>query len=98
MSAYILAEVEILNPEGYKQYTAQVPATIAQYGGRFLARGGACEALEGEWAPLRRVLIEFPSVEAAKRWWNSPEYEKPRAMRRANSRGRFILLEGAPAS
>ncbi len=98
MSAYILAEVEILDPEGYKQYTAQVPATIAKYGGRFLVRGGACEPLEGEWPAVRRVLIEFPSVEAAKRWWSSPEYEKPKAMRQANSRGRLVLMEGAPGA
>ena len=94
MAAYILAEVEVTNPEGYKEYTAHVPATITRYGGRFLTRGGASEALEGDWPKIRRVLIEFPSVEDAKRWWNSPEYEKPKAMRQANSKGRLILLEG----
>ena len=95
MAAYVLAEVEVTNPDGYKEYTAQVPATIARYGGRFLVRGGASEALEGDWPKIRRVIIEFPDVETAKRWWNSPEYEKPKAMRRANSKGRLILLEGA---
>jgi uncharacterized protein (DUF1330 family) len=94
MPAYVLAEIEITNPEGYKEYTAAVPATIAQYGGKFLVRGGSIEVLEGEWPARRRVLLEFPSVEAAKRWWNSPEYEKPLAMRRANSNGRLLLLEG----
>ena len=98
MAAYVIAEVEITNPEGYKEYTAHVPATIAKYGGRFLVRGGAAEVLEGEWPQKRRVIIEFASLEAARRWWNSPEYEKPKAMRRANSSGRLILLEGAPAS
>lgn len=95
MAAYILAEIEITNPDGYKEYTAQVPATIAKYGGRFLVRGGAAETLEGEWPRQRRVLLEFPSMEAAKRWWDSPEYEKPKALRRANSKGRLLLLEGA---
>jgi uncharacterized protein (DUF1330 family) len=71
-----------------------VPATITQYGGKFLVRGGSIEVLEGEWPARRRVLLEFPSVEAAKRWWDSPEYEKPMAMRRANSKGRLLLLEG----
>jgi uncharacterized protein (DUF1330 family) len=94
MAAYVLAEVEIANPEGYKEYTAVVPATIAQYGGRFLHRGGGVEVLEGDWPQCRRVIIEFPSKEAALRWWNSPEYEKPKAMRRANSRGRLLLLDG----
>ena len=95
MAAYVLAEIEITNPEGYKEYTASVPATIAKYGGRFLVRGGNAEALEGEWpGARRRVLLEFPSVEQAKRWWDSTEYEKPKALRKANSNGRLILLEG----
>jgi uncharacterized protein (DUF1330 family) len=94
MAAYVLAEIEITNPEGYKEYTASVPATIAQNGGKFLTRGGAVEVLEGDWPQRRRVLIEFPSMDAARRWWDSPEYVKPRAMRRANSKGRLLLLEG----
>lgn len=98
MAAYVLAEIEITNPEGYKEYTANVPATITQYGGRFLTRGGPVEVLEGEWPQRRRVLIEFPSMEAAKRWWDSPEYAKPKAMRRANSKGRLLLLEGTPTT
>jgi uncharacterized protein (DUF1330 family) len=97
MAAYILAEIEITDPDGYKEYSAQVPATIAKYGGRFLVRGGKAEALEGEWPQRRRVLLEFPSLDAAKRWWDSPEYEKPKAMRQAASHGRLILMEGAPA-
>ena len=94
MAAYVLAEVEVTNPDGYKEYTAHVPATITRYGGRFLVRGGASEAMEGDWPKVRRVIIEFPDMEMAKRWWNSPEYEKPKAMRLANSKGRLILLEG----
>ena len=97
MAAYVLAEIEITNPEGYKEYTAHVPATIAKYGGRFLVRGGAAEVLEGEWPQRRRVLIEFPSMAEAKRWWDSPEYAKPKALRQAHSKGRLILMDGAPA-
>jgi uncharacterized protein (DUF1330 family) len=95
MSAYLLAEIEITNPEGYKEYTTSVPPTIAKYGGRFLVRGGKVEILEGEWPQRRRVLIEFPTLEAARRWWDSPEYQKPKSLRRANSNGRLLLLEGA---
>lgn len=94
MAAYVLAEVEITNPEGYREYTAVVPGTIAQYGGKFLVRGGAATPLEGEWPQVRRVIIEFASKEQALKWFNSPEYEKPMAMRRANSRGRLVILEG----
>lgn len=94
MPAYVLAEIEITNPEGYKAYTAMVPETILKHGGRFLVRGGAVHTLEGEWPQQRRVIIEFPTVEAARKWWDSPEYQKPKALRRANSRGRLLLLEG----
>ena len=95
MAAYILAEIDVTNAEGYKEYTKLVPATIAKYGGRFLIRGGASEALEGEWPQRRRVMLEFPTMDAARKWWHSPEYEKPKAMRQAASRGRLLLIEGA---
>jgi uncharacterized protein (DUF1330 family) len=94
MPAYVVAEVDITNPEGYKEYSTQVPATIEKYGGRFLVRGGKAHPLEGDWPERRRVIIEFPSAEAARQWWNSPEYEKPKALRRANSQGRLLLIEG----
>lgn len=94
MRAYVLAEIEITNPEGYKAYSASVAPTVEKYGGRFLVRGGTVHALEGDWPARRRVIIEFPSREAAQKWWDSPEYEKPKALRRANSQGRLLLLEG----
>jgi uncharacterized protein (DUF1330 family) len=94
MAAYILAEIEITNPAGYQEYSKQVPPTIAKYGGRFLVRGGAVEALEGEWPQRRRVMLEFPTAEAARQWWSSPDYEKPKALRQANSNGRLLLMEG----
>jgi uncharacterized protein (DUF1330 family) len=95
MAAYVLAEIEITNPDGYREYTTIVPGTIAKYGGRFLVRGGAAEVLEGDWPQRRRVLLEFPSLQAARQWWDSPEYEKPKAMRQAASNGRLLLMEGA---
>lgn len=93
--AYVIAEIEVTNPDGYKEYTTLVPATVEKYGGRFIVRGGKSVPLEGDWPERRRVIIEFPSVEAARKWWDSPEYEKPMAMRRANSKGRLLLVEGA---
>lgn len=94
-AAYVIAEIEITNPDGYREYTTMVPATVQKYGGRFLVRGGKTEVLEGEWPERRRVVIEFPSYEQAKKWWDSPEYEKPKALRKANSKGRLVLIEGA---
>ena len=94
MPAYVLAEIEITNPDGYKEYTKAVPATIEQHGGKFLHRGGEITVLEGEWPNRRRVIIEFATVEAAKKWWDSTEYAKPKEMRRASSKGRLLLLHG----
>ena len=94
MAAYLVAEIEITNPEGYAEYGKVVPATVAQYGGKFLVRGGRTHSLEGEWPERRRVIIEFPSLEQAKAWWNSPEYAKPMALRRAASNGRLMFIEG----
>jgi uncharacterized protein (DUF1330 family) len=94
MPAYLFAEIEVTNAEGYKEYTASVPATIEKYGGKFLVRGGKAHPVEGDWPERRRVLIEFPTIDAARRWWDSPEYEKPKALRRANSEGRLMFLEG----
>jgi uncharacterized protein (DUF1330 family) len=71
-----------------------VPATLVPFGGRFVVRGGQTEVLEGEWRPARLVLLEFPSVERARAWWNSPEYAEARALRQATSTGTLIILEG----
>ena len=94
MPAYLFAEIEITNPEGYGEYAKVVPATVEQYGGKFLVRGGKVHPLEGDIAERRRVIIELPSIEQAKAWWNSPEYAKPMSMRRAASKGRLMFLEG----
>jgi uncharacterized protein (DUF1330 family) len=94
MAAYVIAEINITDAEGYKEYTNVVPATVAKYGGKFIVRGGRAEVLDGEWPERRRVVLEFPSVEAARQWWDSPEYAKPKEMRKASSEGRLILIEG----
>ena len=94
MPAYLVAEIEITDPAGYAEYGKVVPATVEKYGGKFLVRGGKAHPLEGDWPERRRVIIEFPSLEKAQAWWNSPEYEKPMAMRRAASKGRLMFLEG----
>jgi len=94
MPAYFVAEIETTNPAGMEPYRAAVPATIAQYGGRFLIRGGATELLEGEPEPKRIVILQFADAAAAKRWYNSPEYQKILPMRLASSTGRAFIVEG----
>jgi len=95
MPAYFVAEVEVTNPAGYEPYRALAGASIAQYGGRFVARGGKAELIEGSPEPKRVVIIEFPDTAAVKRWYDSPEYQKALPIRLANSMGRAFIVEGA---
>lgn len=94
MPAYVIGEIEVTDPAVYDDYRRQVLATIAQHGGRFLARGGKAEPLEGA-APKRIVLLEFPSYEQALAWYRSPEYAPLIALRQKAARGRLIVAEGA---
>jgi len=95
MTAYLIGEIDVTNSAGYDEYRRQVPATVAKYGGRFIIRGGASEALEGDWAPKRVVVLEFPTMEALKRWYHSAEYTPLIALRQANAAGKLIAVEGA---
>jgi len=94
MPAFIIAEVEVTNPSGYESYRPLAGASVAQYGGRFVVRGGKAELIEGAQPPARMVVIEFADTDAAKRWYNSPEYQEALKIRLANSTGRVILVEG----
>ena len=94
MVAYVVVEIEVTDPEGYEEYKQLSGASVAQYGGRFLVRGGRYETLEGDWAPGRFVLLEFDSVESAKRWWSSPEYERAKQIRWRTATTKMIVVEG----
>jgi uncharacterized protein (DUF1330 family) len=95
MAAYIVVEVDVRDRERYEDYKRLVPPTLAQYGGRFIVRGGAAETLEGDWSPGRIVILEFPSAERAREWWDSPEYAPAKALRQATAQTQMILVEGA---
>ncbi len=94
MPAYIIVNVDIKDAGGFEPYRQAVPATIAQYGGRYLVRGGQPETLEGTWQPTRLVVLEFPSLAAAKRWYESEEYQKIKPLRLQHARGDMVLVEG----
>jgi uncharacterized protein (DUF1330 family) len=94
MPVYLVAEVEITNRAGFEPYGAAVGATLTQYGGRFLVRGGATELIEGGPAPKTFVVLEFPDAAALKRWYDSPEYQKILPSRLDNSTGRLFSVEG----
>jgi uncharacterized protein (DUF1330 family) len=94
MPAYIIVEIEITDPVGYEEYKKQAAATVKQYGGKYIVRGGACETLEGDWNPKRIVVLQFDNMEGAKAWLSSPEYVEPRKQRHRTAKTRMILVEG----
>ena len=94
MPAYLIAEIDVTDPAGFEEYRQLVPTTIQQYGGRFLVRGGAVEALEGDWQPKRVVITEFPSLEQARRWYNSEAYREPKVLRFKTATSKVMLVEG----
>jgi uncharacterized protein (DUF1330 family) len=94
MAAYVVVQVDVNDPVRYEDYKKLVPPSIEKFGGRFLVRGGRTHTLEGEWAPKRFVLLEFPSVERARAWWASPEYAEARALRWATADSKMIIAEG----
>ncbi len=94
MSAYIIVDVQVTDPEVYKGYTKLVPATVEAYGGKFIVRGGAAENMEGDWEPNRVVVLEFESMAQAKAWYNSAEYREPKGIRHSASQAKMIVVEG----
>jgi uncharacterized protein (DUF1330 family) len=94
MSAYVIGEIDVTDPAAYDDYRKQVLATIEKYGGRFAVRGGAVEPLEGGWNPKRIVVVQFPSIDQARKWYRSPEYAPLITLRQKASRGKLVLVEG----
>jgi uncharacterized protein (DUF1330 family) len=95
MSAYVIVDVKITDPEGYKEYLKLAPESVKLYGGKYIVRGGQNETLEGDWSPKRVVIIEFPSMERAKAWINSPEYAPARKLRHQYANSNLVVVEGA---
>jgi len=94
LSAYVIAEVNVTDPKLYEEYRKLVPATLEKYGGRFAVRGGAVDPKEGGWNPARFVIVEFPTMALARKWYDSPEYAPALALRHRAANTRLILVEG----
>lgn len=94
MKAYIVARVEVTDWARYREYTKLTPGLIAQYGGKFIVRGGESVLLEGEPETRRMVIIEFPSLEQAKAFYHSPGYTEARAVRAGAAIAQFLAVEG----
>ena len=98
MTAYVISDLEMLEPALVAEYRALAQATIAQYGGRYLARDGAVQPVEGGWTPQHIVILEFPTMEQARTWYHSPEYAVALKVREKALRRRLIFVEGADAT
>ncbi|MBI4732422.1 MAG: DUF1330 domain-containing protein [Chloroflexi bacterium] len=95
MSAYVIVDIEVTDPAGYEEYKKLAPGTIKLFGGKYLARGGPNETLEGDWKANRLVILEFENAEKAKTWLNSPEYAPARLLRHKYARTNMVVVEGA---
>lgn len=95
MPAYLIVDTEITDPVAYEDYKALARPLGEKYGGVYRARGGAMDVLESDrWTPSRIVVIEFPSMDAARAFVDSADYAPVRAIRRANARCSMVLVEG----
>ncbi|HET7011328.1 MAG TPA: DUF1330 domain-containing protein [Anaerolineales bacterium] len=94
MTAYVIVDIEVVDPEGYEAYKKIAPATVDAFGGRYLARGGPSEVLEGDWRPHRLVILEFETSARAKEWLNSSDYAPARKERHRTARSNMVVVEG----
>tara|TARA_A100001015_G_scaffold275657_1_gene333108 strand:- start:2151 stop:2438 length:288 start_codon:yes stop_codon:yes gene_type:complete len=94
MNGYVIAQINMLTKEGYKEYVERVPQTIKNFGWKYLARAGEFKSMEGKWNFSRNVIIEFPSYEKAMEWYNSEEYNKIKNLRLNNTEGNLIIIKG----
>ena len=94
MAAYMIVDNEITDPEGFREYQKRVGSTLESYGGTFLVRGGKYENLEGDWHLHQLIMLEFPSVEQARRWYQSDEYAPVKDIRLKTAHTQAILVQG----
>ena len=95
MPAYVIANIRVKDPEGYKEYRKLSGPALEAHGGRFLVRGGEASLLEGDWDTGRLVVLEFPNSARARAWWNSPDYVRAREIRQRTAVTDMVLVEGA---
>jgi uncharacterized protein (DUF1330 family) len=94
MPAYVIVDVETSDPERYEEYKRMAQETVAQFGGRYIVRGGKMAIVEGEWKPTRIVVLEFGSYDKAVEWWSSREYAPAKALRQSLSRTDIVIVDG----
>jgi uncharacterized protein (DUF1330 family) len=92
--AFVLIDIDVTDPARYEAYKRLSGPAAEKHGGRFVVRGGAVTPLEGAWSPTRLVVLEFPSVAAARTWYDSPEYAEARRARAGAADFRAVIVEG----
>ena len=97
MPASLIYDAVVTDPQQYDQYKALTPVAIAAYDGKFVVRGGKHESVEGDWNPNRMVMVEFPSYERAREFWNSPEYAAARKTREGAAIAKAVIVQGLDA-
>ena len=94
MAAYMILDIDVKDPGEYAKYKDLAAPVVAAFGGKYLARGGKAETLEGKWIAKRLVILEFPNAARAKEWLNSKEYSAARALRHKTADSNAILVDG----
>ena len=94
MTAYVVVDINVTDPATYEDYKKLAAPTVELYGGKYIARGGKTEPLEGDWAPARLVILQFDSIEQAKTWLNSPEYSEVKKIRHQSAATQMVAIEG----
>ena len=94
MTAYVIVDINVTDPVSYEDYKKLAAPTVELYGGKYIARGGKTEVLEGDWSPSRLVILQFESLEQAKNWLNSTEYSEPRNLRHQTAISNMVVVEG----
>lgn len=94
MTAYVIVDINVTDPVRYEDYKQLAAPTVELYGGKYIARGGKTETLEGDWSPTRLVILQFEGIEQAKNWLNSPEYSEARNLRHQTAISQMVVIEG----
>ena len=94
MTAYVIVDINVTDPVRYEDYKKLAAPTVELYGGRYIARGGKTETLEGDWSPTRLVILQFENLEQAKNWHNSREYSEAKSLRHATATSKMVVIDG----
>ena len=94
MTAYVIVDINVTDPVRYEDYKKMAAPTVELYGGKYIARGGKTEVLEGDWTPSRLVILQFDNMEQAKNWLNSTEYSDARGLRHETAISNMVVVEG----